>query len=269
LEIEEFHNHYQQALSQIELTTLNLIENLEVNKNWGDLLSKSESMKANEDAQIYKHLNTAFEKILEPDTFRDIRDSQGQKKTLLIGKYVLEVTVVHRAFGIENVHGVDVVYKFDDKKVLAFQHKKRDRKGNLPFSAKDRTQQKKIINLCDYCKLPPRQKKINRSFIRPYCGSLYVIGDSDGGVRHVVSSCQIEEYRGYYRSSTSQPLLDFPSPANLLTIDQMFVSCAIGFQLGVEKDNISSQSIEDAFINQPDIVFRATLSSSGDVRDSE
>jgi len=91
LEIEEVQNHIQQALSQIELTTLNLTESLAANENWSDLLSKSQYMKANEDAQIYRHLNTAFENILEPDTFVSIRDSQGHKKTLVVDKYVLVV----------------------------------------------------------------------------------------------------------------------------------------------------------------------------------
>ncbi len=100
-------------------------------------------MKANEDAQIYRHLNLAFENILEPDTFINIRDTQGHKKSLRIGKYNLEVTVLHRASKIEDIHGVDVICNFNDRKTLAFQHKKRDRQGKLSFRSDDRLQRDK------------------------------------------------------------------------------------------------------------------------------
>lgn len=262
MEREEVQNQIQQALFQVEQTTLDITKTLNANENWEDLLDKSRHMKANEDAQIYRHLNLAFENILDPNTFISIRDTQGHKKSLIIDKYTLEVTVVHRALKIEDIHGVDVVYNFNDKKTLAFQHKKRDKQGFLSFSSNDRLQRDKIANLCNFCKLPGRHKKSNGSFVRPYCGSVYAVGEGYDEVRHVVSACQIEEYRKYYRSTQSQPASSFPVPPNLMMIDQMFLNCTIGFQLGVQKEYLTSQSIEDALLTQPDIVFRAKLSTN-------
>lgn len=81
-------------------------------------------------------------------------------------------------------------------------------------------------------------------------------------MRHVVSACQIEEYRKIYRSTQSQPLSSFPAPPNLMMIDHMFLNCTIGFQLGIQNENLTSKSIEDALLTQPDIVFRAKLSTN-------
>jgi|GEM_PF-2664363 len=249
----------RQAVRQIEDTTTNIIRAVEINNNWQEFISVSANMRANEDAQIYEHLIRAIEPILEPNTFVTVNDSQGHKKTIVIGRYKLEVTVVHRAIKIEDIYGVDVFYHFNNLKALAFQHKKRDKNGTIAFSNKDKEQREKIMNLCGGCTASSR-KKNNKGFIKPFCGSAYIMGGNNSSARHVISACQIEEYRREYGANLFPVTDNFPLPSNLETVDYMFMQCNIGWNLRNRKEELYAQSTEDAFLSLPDIVLRANLS---------
>lgn len=259
MEIEEARILLSQAARQIEDTTLTLIGLMETQRKWDDLDRISIGMRANEDAQIYKHLNDAFAETLAPNIFVKIPDSQGHKISFVLGRHILEVTVVHRALRIEDIYGVDVFYKLSNWKALAFQHKKRGKNGVLSFSKEDQEQRDKIKNLCGFCSLPKRQRN-NSGFLRPFCGSVYAIGDSSDSTRHVISACQMEEYRRFYRTATTELLNQFPLPPDLNTIDSMFIQCTAGMNLLVREEELLSKSIEDAFLTMPDILLRANLS---------
>jgi hypothetical protein len=218
-------------------------------------------MRANEDAQIYQHLTRAFENILDPNVFPTLHAPQGHSKTIQVDGHSLEVTVVHREMKLEKIMGVDVFYNLRGWKALAFQHKKRNKQGTLDFSSEDRKQREKIRQLCDSCKTP-RKFKNDDGFIRPFCASVYVIGDVNSNLRHVVSACRVEDYRRYYHGSAKAALEQLPQPSDLETADKMFLQCLLGRRLEKTKDKSSLESIEDAFLTNPDLVLRATLTRS-------
>jgi len=241
----------QQAFSQIESTTNTAI-------TWTRLIEKADKMRANEDAQIYQHLEQAFGNILDPKIFPTLRNPQGHSKTIAVDGHSLEVTVVHRAIGIEDLLGVDVFYYLQDWKALAFQHKKRSKDGTFAFSSEERDQRDKIKQLCDNCKLP-RKFSNDNGYVRPFCASLYVIGDDKNDIRHTVSACRVEDYRKYFQNSARVALSQFPQPPDLESTDKMFLQCLIGRRLAKRDDELRLKSIDDAFLTGPDLVFRAVL----------
>jgi len=253
MEKEEIKELLKQAANQIETTTLTAIE-------WEGLIDGSKQMRANEDAQIYQHLWQAFEGLFSPDEFETYMDPQGHKKTIDIGRHKLDVVVVHREKTLEKLKGVDVFYNLLGWKALAFQHKKRSRDGAFDFGRKDKEQRNKIQNLCDACKLPQKFRN-NTSYIRPHCASIYIIGDYRRGIRHSVSACQIETYRDIYRNKTDLSAFSqaLPQPTDLETVDKMFLQCIVGRCLEKEKDKQYLESIQDAFLTQPDLLIKAKL----------
>lgn len=225
---------------------------------WNDLLDATDEYRANEDAQIYKQLYDAFEDILNPDQFPRLRDPQGHKVSIQIGDHILTISVTHRGVGIEDIHGVDVIYHYGREKALAFQHKKRSREGLLVHSDKDRQQKEKITNLCGLCKTPQRAKG-SHTYVRPYCSSLYVIGNADGKKMHFVSACMLDQYRSDFRTHEGRNHVRIPTPGDGRTIDAMFLMCLVGRKLKDEKEVASLASIRDSSLAAPNLVIDATL----------
>ncbi len=250
MNIDESRELTNQALQQIATTTDDITR-------WTHLIEGAKHIRANEDAQIYDHLATAFSNIFDPKIFPTLRDNQGYKKTIFVSGHELEVIVTHRAT-LETINGVDVIYNFRDWKALAFQHKKRSASGSLSVSQDDKEQKDKIKLLCGQCKLP-RSLNGDEGFIRPHCSSLYIIGDDKTPIRHAVSACRFDEYRKVYNKSSVSALGQLPHPSDLATVDSMFLQCTIGRRQAREKDIISLKLLEDSFINRPDLVFLATL----------
>ena len=232
-----------QAFEQIEHTTDHLT-------NWKTLLAGSEDFRANEDAQIYEHLRTAFARILEPGSF----SPQGEEKRIYVRGHELTVKVTHRAPKLEDVHGVDVVYNFSGWKALAFQHKKRSANGKFAFGEKEELQRAKIEGLCTTrC-----EETSSMRYILPECASLYVIGDSQRSIRHVVSSCQLHNYRRNFSNSSIEQMHLLPHPADLETVDGMFLQCIIGQKLN-PPNIVEFQRIQEEFLSRPDLVFNVFL----------
>lgn len=241
-----------QAIRQIKYTTDAIV-------GWTALINGSEKMKANEDAQIYQHLYRSFDNILEPDIYPRLFSDQSHQKVITIADHRLEITVFHREPKIEKLTGVDVSYRIYDWKMLNFQHKKRDNQGKLSaLSKREKEQRNKITNLCNFCRLP-RRLQDDDGFVRPYCASVYVIGDADGAIRHVVSACQLDKYRQFYGQSSTVYQETFPKPSDMDTVDNMFLQCTIGRRFKKPKDLVDLASIEDAFITGPDLLFHAHL----------
>jgi hypothetical protein len=251
---EEIQGLFQQSIQQIGSTSSTIL-------NWTRLIEASREMRAPEEAQITHHFDRAFADILDPNVFSTLRDPQGHKKILEINGYVLEVVVTHRALGLENIMGVDVFYNLMDWKALAFQHKKRGKDGTFAFGKEEREQRDKIMALCRSCKLSRRLSNDN-GYIKPYCSSVYVIGDSRDETRHVISACKIEEYRRDFRDGSKPTLSVLPQPSDLPTVDRMFLQCTIGRVLKRLEDRSSLKSIEDAFLVQPDLLISASLRRS-------
>lgn len=249
------HELIHQAIDQIESTTVTALK-------WSNLIEDARNMRANEDAQIYQHLETAFKGLFNPNEFPTYRDPQGHRKEIIIGNRVLEIVVIHREMKLENLHGVDVFYHLGGWKALAFQHKKRSPDGTFSFSSKEREQRDKIQHLCDACRIPRRFQAGTSSYLKPYCSSVYVIGDAYGSMRHVVSTCMIEKYRDDYRMGLP-PTPSFPQPPDLDTVDKMFLQCMVGRTLEDKGERISLQLMEDAFLTNPDLLIRARLSRRG------
>ena len=236
----------------------NLIRISKAIAQWDDLLDSTEDFRANEDAQIYSQLSDAFSHALGPDTSPRLRDSQGHKVQIRIGEKVLTITITHRGLGIEDIHGVDVIYQYGREKALAFQHKKRSRDGVLPLTDKDRDQRDKIMNLCGLCKTPQRAKG-STAYVRPYCSSLYVIGDAAGKRLHFVSACMLDQYRSDFRSHDGRKYVRIPTPGDGRSIDSMFLMCLVGRVLKDEKEHASLASIRDSSLAAPNLVMDAML----------
>ena len=259
LKREELDNLLRQALQQVAITTDDLVS---------ILIEGSNEMRANEDAQVYEHLYSAFKEVLDPNVFPTIIAPQGHKKVIEIGKLTLEVTVTHREPRLEKITGVDVFYYLKDWKVLAFQHKKRSKDGSLRFGEREREQRDKIMQLCDACSVASKKFGRDISFLKPLCASVYVIGDSEGGHRHVISACQIEAYRKRYPRhggtslvpSDSNWFFRLPLPGDLATVDRMFLQSTIGRRLQREKDKTMIRLMKDASLAAPNLLITADLS---------
>jgi len=248
---EELNNLLDQAAEQIRSVT-------DAAVGWDRLIQGAAEMRANEDAQIYQHLSEAFKKVLDPNTYPTLTDPQGHRKTITIGRNTLELVVTHREPTLEKLKGVDVFYNLKGIKALGFQHKKRSRDGTFTFGPEERAQRDKIQQLCGLCKVPRRARN-SESLIRPYCASVYVIGDCDGPTRHVVSACRVEDYRTRFHRSVMQPNDVMPRPAEMDSVDQMFLQCLLGRSLEERAEQIAFESIQDAFLTQPDLLIKARL----------
>ena len=243
----------KQALKQIKSTTDSVLE----------LLRKAESFKANEDAQIYQHLYRSFDGILDRKTFPTLHSPQGHKKTIRVGEATLTITVTHRAIGIEDINGVDVVYDLNGWKTLAFQHKKRDADGRFHFGEREREQRDKIKRLCGRCPHSQSPAEIQEGYVIPSCGSVYVVGGSTGETKHVVSACGIERYREQFGATSSPEGFVLPQPLQLDDANRMFLTCIIGRVVADSENWTALKSIEDAFLTGPDLVFGAELRLEG------
>jgi hypothetical protein len=225
---------------------------------WGELLTEAADFRANEDAQIYRHLHEAFDQVLDPTVFPRLRDPQGHRVTIPIGEHALTVTVTHRGVSIEDVHGVDVIYQYEDEKALAFQHKKRGKDGYLHLADRDFAQRDKIQNLCGVCRTPQRAKG-SHPYVMPYCSSLYVISDAAGKRSHFVSACMLENYRRDFRTHDGRRYVRIPIPGLPDTIDGMFLMCLVGRVLKDQKERVSLASIRDSSLAEPNLLLDARL----------
>lgn len=241
----------QQVRGQIGGTTREAI-------NWSRLLGHMEQMRPNEDAQIYEHLDRAFEGILEPREFPRYRDPGGHQISIPLDDYTLQITVTHRALGLEDIYGVDIVYSIAGWKALAFQHKKRNRTGHLVFSNKERAQRNKIMALCHHCNEGLKTAK-RSGYVMPLCASLYVIGDDRSDERHVVSACKVDLYRKSFPAKRKRPPIAFPLIPGLELADQMFLVCTIGMSLETQANRAALELVEDSMLARPDLLVRATL----------
>ena len=248
---EELHKLLDQAAEQIRTVT-------NASVGWDELIKGAADMRANEDAQIYQHLSEGFKKLLDPNTYPTISDPQGHRKTITIGGNTLELVVTHREPTLEKLKGVDVFYNLKGLKALGFQHKKRSRDGMFAFGPEERAQRDKIQQLCGLCKLP-RRARHSTSLIRPYCASVYLIGDSEGPTRHVVSACLVEDYRAQFYHSSEQRPDAIGRPAEMDSVDRMFLQCLVGRSLKDRKEQIALESIQDAFLTHPDLLIKARL----------
>lgn len=240
-----------QALLQMAETTTDLVE-------WTNLMSDSKYVRANEDAQIYHHLYNGFMHILDHDTFPALMDPQGYQKEFKISGHSLQIRVAHRAPGIEKLHGVDIIYNLSNRKGLVFQHKKRSVDGKLAFGKKERLQQKTIQGKCNLCS---HYQAVHDSptYVLPQCASLYVIGDTTSGIRHVVSACQVDSYRTNFGNSATEKMDHLPHPSDMQTIDHMFLQCNVGRIITAEKGIHELERIREELLEVPDLVFNANL----------
>jgi hypothetical protein len=221
-------------------------------------MARSAEFRANEDAQIYQHLRDAFLDVLSPDVFPTLTDPQGHQRTIRLGDFSLEIVVSHRGRGLEDLYGVDVFYNFDNRKALAFQHKKRAIDGTLFFGAEEQEQRDKIQQLCNMCRPRPRVRD-RAAYLRSDCASVYVVGEARTAVRHVVSACQLDRYRTSFPRGAPVDASQFPHPCNIRSVDQMFVQCVVGRVLDQREARLSLASIRDASLAQPNLVIDATL----------
>ncbi len=257
MEAQEGRALVRQAVQQIKTTTDAVV-------GWSQVLKDSRQMRSNEDAQIYLHLEDAFSSILNPEVFPSLHSPQGHSRTIRIGEHSLSITVTHRAKNLEDIRGIDVIYNLFDWKGLAFQHKKRLKNGRIHFGKEENAQRKKIQTLCGICGLSNRFNEED-AFLVPYCSSLYVIGDTQTELRQVASACRMNLYLEAYPTSPNDSDT-LPFPPELPMIDLMFLQCMVGRRLASEEETILLSAIEDVFMAQPDIVFKAHLQHNTEIK---
>ena len=243
-----------------ELTTAgdNIIRISQTIDRWGELLGAASDFRANEDAQIYRHLNEAFDQVLNPDVFPRLKDPQGHRVIIQIGIHELTVTVTHRGVNIESIHGGDVIFQYDYEKALAFQHKKRGKDGYLHFTESDLIQKERIRNLCGVCQQSPHVTGAH-PYVWPYCSSLYVITDPKGLRSHFVSACMLDDYHRDFTTHEGQRGVHIPVPGSPATIDGMFLMCLVGTVLKDQKERESLATVRDSFLAEPIVLLEATL----------
>jgi hypothetical protein len=68
----------------------------------------------------------------------------------------------------------------------------------------------------------------SESFVRPYCSSLYVIGDRSASLPNVASTCMLDRYFESFPKRNAKANGSLPLVPDRNTIDVMFLACLIG-----------------------------------------
>ncbi|MGI4789814.1 MAG: hypothetical protein ACRYFS_13300 [Janthinobacterium lividum] len=247
----DYSDMFSECVDQVEDITLKAIA---PSSEILHLLDKSRTMRANEDAQVYAHLNEAFDEIRS--TVGSIQwSSQKHRKIIKFGLFELEVTVIHRETELEKLTGVDVLYNVGDIKILLFQHKKRSNEGRLISRADDHLQRQTIQRECHECS---KTKIISRGrFVKFHCASMYVIGDVASVNRHVVSACLLPKYtQEFNRHDTASKGY---SPFSIWNVDRLFTNCEVGRILDPKRAQELASEMRTISLEMQHTLIDATL----------
>ncbi len=212
-----------------------------------------------EEAQIYQQLDESFNHVLDLDEFPRIHAPERHQKSIQLDGHMLTVTATHRARGVEDVFGVDVVYTIIGWKGLAFQHKKLGRQGKLVLRKKEREQRANIMQLCAHCSEGTDLAR-KGAYVKPLCSSVYVVGDDRSHARHVVSACQLDRYRKTFREGAKAISPEYPLLPDLDLIDRMFLACIVGTPIDTKQNKTKLRLVEDTMLARPDLLITAELS---------
>jgi len=251
MELTEFNQIKSQIVGQTKHLTLSML-------GWDDVIRNAESHPPYESGQIDEHFNSAFEAVLSPDVFARIRYPERQQKKIRLGEHSLTIVEGHMIHGLEDIHGVDLVYyirnaKGENQKVAAFQHKKRQDDGSIALKSREKLQNDKIARLCRVC----TWYDVSAAYILSQCTSFYMIGDRTASLPNVVSTCMLKDYPN---SNAYPDGGNFPLVLDRNTIDVMFLACIVGDNgQRNDPDILSVETMKDVWLASQHVIVEAFL----------
>jgi hypothetical protein len=97
-------------------------------------------------------------------------------------------------------------------------------------------------------------------FVRHRCSALYVIGNDRSYDRHVVSACQVDNYRERVREHNAPE--GRTNPTTLSDADRLFAQCDIGYRFDAESDRQFAESLRETALASQHVLVDARLRAS-------